>query len=192
MSQTGEASGNSPPAGEDWDATDLWVPDDTPSTGDPEWYAFTYCDGAIRFINEETESSVWQNRDGITVREGQVTLEAHYVPAAEAILCVAAENVRDPPVASALYDADSLPLDMDDHDREERELVLRTLLSEWTRAEEGRGLGVEVAMEDAPALFDAVDDIPLARTREKDPDSRTPAEMLAVGLYRAAARAVSE
>ena len=191
MSQTGEASGNSPPEGEDWDATDLWVPDDAPSTGDPDWYAFTYCDGAVRFINEETETSVWQDRDGITVREGQVTLEAHYVPAVDAILCVAAENVRDPPVASELFDVDDLPLDMDDYSREARKIVLRTLLSEWTRAEEGRGLDVAVAMEDAPGLFDAVDDIPLTPAREKSPDSRTPAEMLAVGLYRAAARAVS-
>lgn len=167
------------------DADDLWIPIDEDGDVDTTWFVFHYDDGAIRFINRETEHSVWRGRTVVGFDDGDARVESHYSKPLDLIILVAASNVSMPPVAGTLVNPDDLPFDFSELGEDEIKLGLRVLLAQWIRKEQGQSWQFDVDAPTATVFINELSEagVDLDSAEEKHTDERTLTEEFAATLH---------
>jgi hypothetical protein len=112
------------------EVSEFWMAEPKKSK-DPNWNVFEYKDGAVQFICEHCQESVWKGREVVMQKQGNYMLQAHLNTETGNVFCCASGTHGFEPDHYSAYQHPH-PDNIGDE-----ELFLWVLLTGWSLTEDG-------------------------------------------------------
>lgn len=114
---------------------------------DPKWNVYKYEDGAVQFVCDTCQTSIWKGRTVVQEEIKNYMMQAHLTENNTKLLCAASTNHGHEPNYYNIYN-------VSDKDINNSEIILWVSLSGWSAAQDGPPVEPEVNTQDILDLIE--------------------------------------